>query len=240
MPRTTVCLLLALLTAACRATPDAEAGARDYVLVVLRSGPQAAGKSDAERAELQQAHMANINRLAKEGVLWVAGPFGRPNPDPTRRGIFVLAVGDLARAAGYASTDPAVQAGTLSMELLPLRTSAALERAHELDLQVDADLASGKLAQFPMHTYTFAIVGGGAEARAALEQELAPGRVLLVGALGGRYEGSSLALLDAPDVERANELLAPVRERLGALDLAPWFASATLARLPELAAGAGR
>jgi hypothetical protein len=51
-----------------------EYGMRWYVLAVLKTGPtpMPAGK---ERDEMFKGHFANINRLASEGKLALAGPF---------------------------------------------------------------------------------------------------------------------------------------------------------------------
>ena len=81
-----------------------------YVFVALRRGANAEQKSAEQRQVIQAAHMANINRLADEGVLLVAGPFGSPNPDPTRRGIFIFDVDSVERARELTNTDPGVRA----------------------------------------------------------------------------------------------------------------------------------
>ena len=67
-------------------------------------------------AELQKAHLANINRLAKMKKLVVAGPFG---DNTTLRGIFVFKVASIDEAKALADTDPAVQAGRLAIEMHP-------------------------------------------------------------------------------------------------------------------------
>ena len=67
-------------------------------------------------AELQKAHMANINRLAQMKKLVVAGPFG---DDTTLRGIFVFKVASIDEAKALAETDPAVQAGRLVIDMHP-------------------------------------------------------------------------------------------------------------------------
>jgi uncharacterized protein YciI len=65
-------------------------------------------------ARIQQAHLANIARLSKEGKLVLAGPFV---DDGDRRGVFFFKVGKLAEAQALADTDPAVIAGRLKVEL---------------------------------------------------------------------------------------------------------------------------
>ncbi len=67
-------------------------------------------------AALQEAHLANINRLAETKKLVMAGPFG---DNGTLRGIFVFKVASLAEAKQLAETDPAVQAGRLAIDVHP-------------------------------------------------------------------------------------------------------------------------
>ncbi len=66
--------------------------------------------------ELQKAHMANIQRLAAIKKLVVAGPFG---DNGNLRGIFVFRVASLDEAKQLSATDPAVQAGRLTINLHP-------------------------------------------------------------------------------------------------------------------------
>ncbi len=203
------------------------AGTHRYVLVVLRSGPDAAKKTADERTQIQAGHMANIGRLADEGVLLVAGPFGRPNPDPTRRGIFIFDVDSLERARALTSTDPGVQSGVFAMDLYPLETSADLRAVQAADRKVMADAkAAGKdpNANFPMHNYTLGFFTAGERGDSALTKAGA----LLAGRIG---DGKWLAILDAPDLARAEALLAPVRADFDSVDLTPWYASASLLTL---------
>ena len=47
---------------------------RRYVMAFLKTGPNRPADS-ATAVDLQKAHMENINRLAEEGKLVLAGPF---------------------------------------------------------------------------------------------------------------------------------------------------------------------
>ena len=60
--------------------------------------------------------MANIQKLAGEGKLLLAGPF---TDGGDLRGIFVFRVGSTAEAQALAETDPAVRAGRLRLESHP-------------------------------------------------------------------------------------------------------------------------
>ncbi len=97
-------------------------GMKKYVLVFLKRGPNRPADS-TKAARLQQAHMANIRRMADEGVLVLAGPF-LDGGDP--RGIYLFDVPTVEEARRLTESDPAVRAGSLIMELKPWYGSAAL------------------------------------------------------------------------------------------------------------------
>lgn len=80
----------------------------------LTRGPKWTPEKTPATAELQKAHLANINRLAETKKLVIAGPFG---DDTSLRGIFVFKVASLEEAKALAETDPAVQAGRLVIEM---------------------------------------------------------------------------------------------------------------------------
>jgi uncharacterized protein YciI len=82
----------------------------------LTRGPKWTPEKTAATAQLQEAHMANIHRLADMKKLVVAGPFG---DDGTLRGIFVFKVASLAEAKELAETDPAVKACRLALDIHP-------------------------------------------------------------------------------------------------------------------------
>lgn len=95
---------------------------RKYVMAFLKAGPNRLTDS-AARMQLQMAHLKNIGRLAAEGKLVVAGPF---MDDQEIRGIFIFNCETVEEARKLTETDPAIQAGSLTMELHPWYGSAAL------------------------------------------------------------------------------------------------------------------
>jgi len=105
-----------------------EYGMKHYVMAFLKRGPQR-NQDSITAAKIQKGHMANINRLAEEGKLVVAGPF---EDDGEIRGIFIFNVATLEEAQALTSTDPAVQSGRLIMELHPWYGSAALMEINSL------------------------------------------------------------------------------------------------------------
>ena len=109
-----------------------EYGMKQYVMAFLKAGPNRSQDS-ATAADLQKAHMANINRMADEGKLVVAGPF---MDDGELRGIYIFNVTSVEEAQALTATDPAVQAGRLAMELHPWYGSAALIEMNDLHKRV--------------------------------------------------------------------------------------------------------
>lgn len=103
-------------------------GMKSYVFAMLKSGPNRSQDS-TEAAQIQAGHMANINRLAEEGKLVMAGPF---LDGGEYRGIFIFDVATLEEAEELIKTDPAVQSGRLVMELHKWYASAAIGELNEL------------------------------------------------------------------------------------------------------------
>ncbi len=112
-------------------------GMKMYVMAFLRKGRKRWMIDSARANQLQKAHMANINRLADEGKLVVAGPFG---DDTDLRGIYIFDVKTVAEAQQLCSTDPAIQAESLAMELHPWYGSAALMKVTEIHKKISAKI----------------------------------------------------------------------------------------------------
>jgi uncharacterized protein YciI len=87
-----------------------------YYVGFLRKGASWSGADTPENKKLQEAHLANILRMQKEGKLLVAGPF---LDGGDLRGMYVFRVGTAEEAQALVATDPAVAAGHLSFELHP-------------------------------------------------------------------------------------------------------------------------
>ena len=103
-------------------------GMKKYVMAFLKRGPNQSVDS-VRRSELQRAHLDNINRLASEGKLVLAGPFFG-NDD--LRGIYIFNVQSIEEATLLTNTDPSIKAGVLVMELREWYGSAALMAINEL------------------------------------------------------------------------------------------------------------
>jgi myo-inositol-1(or 4)-monophosphatase len=88
---------------------------RTYVLGLIYRGPNRI--TDPEQADnLQRAHLANNLRLYEEGKLILAGPL---RDDTDLRGIWVFDSESVEEAKALCDSDPAIQAGTLRVEVHP-------------------------------------------------------------------------------------------------------------------------
>jgi len=77
-----------------------------------------------EVMEIQKAHLENIEKLVDNGKMVLAGPFG---DDGDLRGLFFYKAESIEEAEELVSTDPAVKAGRLRVELHPWWGPKALE-----------------------------------------------------------------------------------------------------------------
>ncbi len=110
-----------------------EYGMKNYVLVILKTGP-ANVEPGARLDSLFKGHMANINRLAAEGKLLVAGPIGKNSI--SYRGIFILNVRTIEEARVLLETDPTVKEKIFDTELFPWFGSAALGEYLDVDKKI--------------------------------------------------------------------------------------------------------
>ena len=101
-----------------------ERGMKTYVLCILKTGPKDGEVKGDERKTIFAGHFANIERLADDGKLVVAGPFGKN--DKSYRGLYIFNVATTEEAEKLVILDPAVQAGVFVYDLTPWYGSAGM------------------------------------------------------------------------------------------------------------------
>lgn len=110
-------------------------GMRHYVLAILKTGPKRMPDGE-QRDAMFSGHFANIQRLADEGKLALAGPF-EDNPDGWR-GLFLFAVADIDEARRLAATDPVIVNGEMIAEYHDWYGSAAVMMIPEIHKTIAA------------------------------------------------------------------------------------------------------
>lgn len=88
---------------------------KQYWLVTLLKGTNRTHNKETA-ARIQKAHLSNMDRLAKEGFIVMAGPMGY---DRDLRGILIIDAKDSASVATMVKTDSAVITGRLRFEIHP-------------------------------------------------------------------------------------------------------------------------
>lgn len=114
-----------------------ERGMRNYVLVILKTGPTRVPEGP-ERDEMFKGHFANMARLSEAGTLVLAGPLDGVDG---WRGLYIFAAADIEEAKRLVATDPVVVKGEMVPELHTYYGSAALMLVRDL---------YGKVARKPM------------------------------------------------------------------------------------------
>lgn len=92
---------------------------RQYWFVMLIKGPNRTQDS-VTASQIQQGHMANMNRLYYDGKLKVAGPFG---DNGNWQGIFIFDCASKEEVEELLKTDPAIKSGRLDYEIHPWWTA---------------------------------------------------------------------------------------------------------------------
>jgi len=98
-------------------------GMKSYYFVLLTTGDAQISDKSIITTHFQ-SHMANIQKLVKEGKMIVAGPFGKN--EQGYRGLFILDVSSEEEARLLISEDGAVSSGLLHASYIPWYGSAAL------------------------------------------------------------------------------------------------------------------
>lgn len=88
---------------------------REYYFVELLRIPNRPNLDSTVSANLQSAHLNNIDSLHRAGKLVLAGPFG----DDKGGGIFILKASSLEEATQMCESDPAIKNGRLNYKVRP-------------------------------------------------------------------------------------------------------------------------
>ena len=92
---------------------------KQYWLVLLYRG-NTRSQDSISAAKIQQAHMNNIERLAAEGKIIMAGPMAGKGD---LRGIFIMDGKDSTEIASHIKVDSAIVTGRLRFEIHPWWTA---------------------------------------------------------------------------------------------------------------------
>jgi uncharacterized protein YciI len=111
-----------------------ERGMRSYVMVILKTGPVKVPEGPA-RTAMFQGHFANIQRLAAEKKLVLAGPF--EGAAAGWRGMFIFATPDIEEAKRYVATDPVIVNGEMVAEYHSFYGSAALMAVNGIHAKIE-------------------------------------------------------------------------------------------------------
>lgn len=109
-------------------------GMKKYYLVLLKTGPV----KITDKAKLDSiftGHMKNIQMLAFQNKLVVAGPLGKN--DNNYEGIFVLNTDNKKEAEAMIETDTAVHSKVLTAEYYLLYGSASLQQIPDLHKKIE-------------------------------------------------------------------------------------------------------
>ena len=109
-------------------------GMKSFVLVILKTGPNDASIKGDERNKAFEGHFANINKLADEGKLAVAGPFGKN--DKTFRGLFIMNTASVEEAQKWTEADPTVRSGIFVVDYVPWYGSASLMATNDIHKKI--------------------------------------------------------------------------------------------------------
>ena len=109
-------------------------GMKSYVLVVLKTGSFMPADS-ARRSQLFRGHFANMNQMAAEGKLVLAGPLEAN--EMSYRGLFILDTTDFETARTWLQNDPTIKEGVFDIDLFQWYGSAALPELQKIHQKIE-------------------------------------------------------------------------------------------------------
>lgn len=201
--------------------------------IYLETGPNSASHTREQKSEIFKGHMANMQRLADEKTLLIAGPFGTPR-EKAWRGIFVFDVADPAKAREVAATDPGVIAGEFVTRVRPIAAPTETRDMPRLEEALQAELKAGgqperKAGEPPagLRGYVMMHAEDFAKARAALRASTASPRVLWAARFLDGSDG--VLILDSTEPGAAAAALSTIDAGPHGLDR--WMSTTSVERL---------
>jgi uncharacterized protein YciI len=199
-----------VLTGQCALAQDAQTnGTSRYYVAFLRPDPARKPLTKDEGERIQTAHMANIHKMAEEGVLVSAGPF--EDTPLTISGIFIFKVNSLEQAQEIALKDPTVveHRNTIDVHAWdgPAGIGVEYARLHKLDPKTPENmqvhpfcmLFREKTGDAPKELMT---------AHAGYVAKLkADGKLSAAGRISGEDELAGLVVFRAISLEEAKKLM---------------------------------
>ena len=90
-----------------------------YYMVFLKRGPNWTADITPEIEKVLEGHFANMEKLASEGKLALAGPFLEQVGDSALAGLFVFRVDSIEQAIRLTEQDPGIKSGRFIYEIVP-------------------------------------------------------------------------------------------------------------------------
>lgn len=216
---------------------DSGPAGTDFVYVNLMTGPNAGQLEDDALQDAMAGHFSNMARMAEEGHLLVAGPFGPPRAVPRLRGLFILDTADVEEGRKLASTDPAAQAGVFELEVYSWRSPSPLRELPRLNREAEEARAAAGEETFQGRPYVILTAEDGDAGLMALRPLVEGGQVLFHGRFLDDGEGAHLFCLDVESIDEARSLI-PERSRVE-FRFHPWYSTDVLEKLNPLSSASG-
>ena len=171
----------------------AQVPATRYYVAFLRPDPARRELPKAEGERLQAAHMANIQKMGRDGVLMAAGPFD--DTPVIISGIFVLRMSSRESAQALAAKDPTVLAHRNTVDvhtwLGPPEIGVEYFRLHKLDPNTPENMQS--------HPLCLLYRGNAWEEKRSTRDQLMAAHKRYVEQLHGLGKLGAAGAVDAPD-----------------------------------------
>ncbi len=210
------------------ASRELSCGNERYTLVYLTTGP--ATPTAEDRKTIFAGHMANIQRLADERKLVIAGPFNKP-ANPAWRGIFVFDVASVVEADALVATDPGIMSGVFSHESYRLKSVSRLRKVPDFERELNAAKSEPERKDPAANIRGYVMVRA-EEARkmqgALIDTHLSDRIIWWGQADGGRF---AVFVIDSANADEVRAALSAPGIDSGPFVADGWWASKSLERL---------